>query len=54
MKRRIRKKKLTLEIYHINQALVKNAEEDITQSWLSVGLTVIDLTLIILLFMRGI
>lgn len=34
--------------------LIKNAEEDITQSWLSVGLTVIDLTLIILLFMRGI
>lgn len=25
MKRRIRKKKLTLEIYHINQTLVKNA-----------------------------
>lgn len=34
--------------------LIKNAEEDTTQSWLSVGLTVIDLTLIILLFMRGI
>lgn len=34
--------------------LIKNAKEDITQSWLSVGLTVIDLTLIILLFMRGI
>lgn len=34
--------------------LIKNAQEDITQSWLSVGLTVIDLTLIILLFMRGI
>lgn len=25
MKRRIRKKKLTLEIYHINQAIIKNA-----------------------------
>lgn len=34
--------------------LIENTEEDITQSWLSVGLTVIDLTLIILLFMRGI
>lgn len=32
----------------------KNDKEDLTQSWLSVGLTVIDLTLIILLFMRGI
>lgn len=34
--------------------LIKNAEEDITQSWLSVGLTLIDLTLIIFLFVRGI
>ena len=34
--------------------LIKNADEDLTQSWLSVGLTVIDLTLIILLFLRGI
>ena len=25
MKRRIRKKKLTLKIYHINQAIIKNA-----------------------------
>ena len=25
MKRRIRKKKLTLEIYYINQAIIKNA-----------------------------
>ena len=25
MKHRIRKKKLTLEIYHINQAIIKNA-----------------------------
>ena len=25
MKRRIRKKKLTIEIYHVNQALIKNA-----------------------------
>lgn len=25
MKRRIRKKKLTLEIYHINQAIIRNA-----------------------------
>ena len=25
MKRRIRKKKLTLKLYHINQAIIKNA-----------------------------
>lgn len=34
--------------------LIKNADEDLTQSWLSVGLTLIDLTLIIFLFLRGI
>lgn len=34
--------------------LIKNAEEDLTQSWLSIGLTIIDLTLIVLLFVRGI
>lgn len=34
--------------------LIKNAKEDLTQSWLSVGLTAINLTLIILLFLRGI
>ena len=34
--------------------LIKNVDEDLTQSWLSVGLTLIDLTLIIFLFLRGI
>lgn len=33
--------------------LIKNAKEDLTQSWLSVGLTVIDIILIVLMF-RGI
>ena len=33
--------------------LIKNAEEDITQSWLGLGLTVIDIILIVLMF-RGI
>lgn len=32
--------------------LIKNQDEDITQSWLSVGLTVIDIILIIFMF-RG-
>lgn len=34
--------------------LIKNVDEDLMQSWLSVGLTLIDLTLIIFLFLRGI
>ena len=34
--------------------LIKNAEEDLTQTWLGLGLTAIDLTLIVLLFVRGI
>ena len=34
--------------------LIKNAKEDLTQSWLSVGLTIIDFTLILVLFLRGI
>lgn len=34
--------------------LIKNADEELTQTWLSVGLTLIDLTLIIFLFLRGI
>ena len=34
--------------------LIKNAKDDMSRSWLSVGLTVIDLTLIVLLFIRGI
>ena len=33
--------------------LIKNAEEDITQFWLGLGLTVIDIILIVLMF-RGI
>lgn len=45
---------IVLIVNYLFYDLIKNAEEDITQSWLSVGLTVIDLTLIILLFMRGI
>lgn len=34
--------------------MIKNAKDDMSRSWLSVGLTVIDLTLIVLLFIRGI
>lgn len=34
--------------------LIRNANEGLTQSWLSIGLTAIDLTLIVLLFVRGI
>lgn len=30
------------------------SKEDLTQSWLSVGLTIIDFTLILVLFLRGI
>ena len=33
--------------------LIKNAEY-LTQSWLSVGLTIIDFTLILVLFLKGI
>ena len=33
--------------------LIKNADEDLTQSWLGLGLTVIDIILIVLMF-RGI
>lgn len=34
--------------------LIKSTDEDLTQSWLSVGLTIIDFTLILVLFLRGI
>ena len=30
--------------------LIKNAKEDLTQSWLGLGLTVIDIILIVLMF----
>ena len=30
--------------------LIKNSDEELTQSWLSVGLTVIDIILIVLMF----
>lgn len=33
--------------------LIKNADEDLTQLWLGLGLTVIDIILIVLMF-RGI
>lgn len=33
--------------------LIKNTNEDLTQTWLSLGLTVIDVILIVLMF-RGI
>lgn len=45
---------IVLIVNYLFYDLIKNAEEDITQSWLSVGLTLIDLTLIIFLFVRGI
>lgn len=34
--------------------LIKNADEDLTQTWLSIGLTIIDIVLIVFLFVRGI